>query len=253
MERGSSQLAFYALVLFGMADVAFLNLVLVPRWTGTKKAGLHEVRLQESNTAPQKRRSLIGTHKTNRFTQTIHPSAENAGRGSESNTTQTTTRASTPTQQIKTGTTSSGRTTAGSKPKPPKSSDHLAKKEKSRNQATPSPFPQIRFKLGSWVLGPRAKKAVRTIAQVLAENPDRRIALQGHADKKGSPEYNRALSHKRAAEVGRHLNALGVASKRFEIVALGQDKLPEIGNKPLERVRNRRVEVVWIELRREEK
>jgi peptidoglycan-associated lipoprotein len=61
-------------------------------------------------------------------------------------------------------------------------------------------------------------------AQILSANPAVRIRIAGHADERGSDEYNMALGQRRAAATKRYLESRGVASNRIEIVSFGEER-----------------------------
>lgn len=61
-------------------------------------------------------------------------------------------------------------------------------------------------------------------AAIMAANPGVRIRISGHADERGSDEYNMALSQRRAAAAKRYLESRGVTSDRIEIISLGEER-----------------------------
>jgi peptidoglycan-associated lipoprotein len=60
--------------------------------------------------------------------------------------------------------------------------------------------------------------------RVLTSARDVTLRLTGHADDRGSDEYNLALGHRRAATARRYLVAYGMADDRFEIVSFGEER-----------------------------
>ncbi|RMD83230.1 MAG: OmpA family protein, partial [Candidatus Dadabacteria bacterium] len=72
-------------------------------------------------------------------------------------------------------------------------------------------LPDVLFEFGSADLTPQARARIRDIADVLLnEARGRRVAVEGHTDSIGSPEYNQTLSERRAARVAMALVAAGV-------------------------------------------
>ena len=69
-----------------------------------------------------------------------------------------------------------------------------------------------------------------------------RIRISGHADERGSDEYNLALGLRRAAEAKRYLAALGVAEDRIEIVTFGEERPAVQGHSEEAWALNRRAE-----------
>ncbi|CAG0911732.1 unnamed protein product [Cyprideis torosa] len=79
----------------------------------------------------------------------------------------------------------------------------------------------------------------------LADNPNARIRLEGHADERGSREYNIALSEYRAEAVRNLMKFQGVRDGQVETVAFGEEKPAELGHNETAWSRNRRVEIVY--------
>ena len=86
---------------------------------------------------------------------------------------------------------------------------------------------------------------VQAHAQYLADNRGRKIRLEGHADERGSREYNMALGQRRADAVRRATNLLGVGNERMESVSFGEDKPRAMGSDEAAWSQNRRVEIVY--------
>lgn len=61
-------------------------------------------------------------------------------------------------------------------------------------------------------------------AQFLAANPNTTVLVEGHADERGTPEYNIALGERRAKAVATYLETLGVSSSQINIVSYGEEK-----------------------------
>jgi peptidoglycan-associated lipoprotein len=86
---------------------------------------------------------------------------------------------------------------------------------------------------------------VQAHARYLVDNPGRKIRLEGHADERGSREYNMALGQRRAEAVRRAAGALGVGNDRAETVSFGEDKPRATGSDEAAWSQNRRVEIVY--------
>ena len=82
----------------------------------------------------------------------------------------------------------------------------------------------IYFDLDESALADESRSALEAKAPVLIRHPNMRIRITGHADERGSDEYNLALGLRRAAEAKRYLAALGIAEDRIEIVTLGEER-----------------------------
>ena len=79
----------------------------------------------------------------------------------------------------------------------------------------------------------------------LAANPASSVRLEGHADERGTPEYNLALGSRRAQSVARALAALGAGDGQWSMVSFGEEKPAEYGSDEGAWSQNRRVELVY--------
>jgi peptidoglycan-associated lipoprotein len=81
-------------------------------------------------------------------------------------------------------------------------------------------------------------------ARDLASNPNKRIRLEGHADERGTREYNLALGERRANGVLNYLIVNGASRSQIEVVSYGEERPSQNGQSEQAYSRNRRVEVV---------
>ncbi|NRB22510.1 peptidoglycan-associated lipoprotein Pal [Shewanella sp.] len=58
----------------------------------------------------------------------------------------------------------------------------------------------------------------------LVEHPNVRLMIEGHADERGTPEYNIALGERRAKAVAKYLQGMGVLPSQMSIVSYGEEK-----------------------------
>ncbi|GGP50418.1 MULTISPECIES: peptidoglycan-associated lipoprotein Pal [Shewanella] len=58
----------------------------------------------------------------------------------------------------------------------------------------------------------------------LVENPNVRVLIEGHADERGTPEYNIALGERRAKAIAKYLQGMGVQPSQMSIVSYGEEK-----------------------------
>lgn len=79
-------------------------------------------------------------------------------------------------------------------------------------------------------------------AAILAANPDVRIQISGHADERGSDEYNLALGNRRAAAAKRYLENKGISGSRMEVVSYGEERSLSQGSDESSYAQNRRDE-----------
>lgn len=80
-------------------------------------------------------------------------------------------------------------------------------------------------------------------AAELKANPNRRIRLEGHADERGTREYNLALGERRAQAVERYLQVQGVSATQMETISYGEERPADTGTTEAAYSKNRRVEL----------
>ena len=61
-------------------------------------------------------------------------------------------------------------------------------------------------------------------AVILIANPNVKLRISGHADERGSDEYNLALANRRAAAAKRYLENKGVEGSRLDVIAYGEER-----------------------------
>lgn len=82
-------------------------------------------------------------------------------------------------------------------------------------------------------------------AAYLSKNPALRVTIEGHADERGTPEYNIALGERRAQAVANYLQALGVQADQISIVSYGEEKPLLLGQSDEVYAKNRRAVLVY--------
>ena len=90
-----------------------------------------------------------------------------------------------------------------------------------------------------------SKAALMAHASYLAANPSARVVLEGHADERGTVEYNLALGERRGVAVRRFLMANGASASQLEVVSFGEERPAMTGNNDASWAKNRRVEVKY--------
>jgi outer membrane protein OmpA-like peptidoglycan-associated protein len=113
-------------------------------------------------------------------------------------------------------------------------------------------LPSTFFAFDRSELDVQAQGVVERIARVM-NHPravTRKIALEGHTDNVGSPEYNMTLSRRRVESVATDLVKHGLKSERLSVQAFGEtrpvapNRNPDGTDNPVGRAKNRRVEAV---------
>lgn len=92
-------------------------------------------------------------------------------------------------------------------------------------------------------LKPEAREALTYHAERLKANTSMQVRLEGHADERGTPEYNLALGERRAIAVQRYLQVQGVPAGQLEVISYGEERPVASGTGEQNWSRNRRVEM----------
>ena len=93
---------------------------------------------------------------------------------------------------------------------------------------------------------------LRALARYLRANPGVRVAIDGHADARGSDAYNQDLSERRAESVHRALDDMAGGRTRFRVAGHGE-RNPVASNATADGMRlNRRVEITLLGRRADE-
>jgi peptidoglycan-associated lipoprotein len=87
-----------------------------------------------------------------------------------------------------------------------------------------------------------AKAALDAKLPILRANPGLQIRISGHADERGSDQYNDALGQQRAAAAKRYLTDNGIDGSRIQIVSFGEQRPATTGSDESAWSRNRRAE-----------
>jgi len=104
----------------------------------------------------------------------------------------------------------------------------------------------IYFDFDSFVVKDEFRPLVEAHAKYLQANRGARVTLQGHADERGSREYNIALGQKRADAVKQLMMLLGAGEAQIETVSFGEEKPKVEGHDEGAWAQNRRVEIVYV-------
>ncbi len=82
-------------------------------------------------------------------------------------------------------------------------------------------------------------------ANFLRSNPSYKVTVEGHADERGTPEYNIALGERRANAVKMYLQGKGVSADQISIVSYGKEKPAVLGHDEAAYAKNRRAVLVY--------
>ena len=89
--------------------------------------------------------------------------------------------------------------------------------------------------------------ALQSQAQWLNRYPDKRATIEGHADERGTRDYNLALGERRANAAKNYLVGLGINAARLSTVSYGKERPVAIGSDEESWARNRRAVTVTID------
>ena len=89
-----------------------------------------------------------------------------------------------------------------------------------------------------------AAAVLRRKVDILRASPQVRLRIEGHADERGSTEYNLALGNRRAEQVRQFLVGFGLSQANFEIVSFGEGRPLQQGSNEAAWARNRRGQFV---------
>lgn len=98
----------------------------------------------------------------------------------------------------------------------------------------------INFAFDSYTLDASSKNVLHENAKWLAANPNRRVQIEGHADERGTSEYNMVLGANRARAAEDYFRVLGVDSSRMSTVSYGEEVPLDVSGTEEAYARNRR-------------
>lgn len=90
-----------------------------------------------------------------------------------------------------------------------------------------------------------ARGVLERNAAYLTNNPSTPIRLEGHADERGSREYNLGLGERRAESVKRTLGIMGISEQQITTLSYGEERPADPGHGEGAWQRNRRVEIIY--------
>ncbi|HEY9090805.1 peptidoglycan-associated lipoprotein Pal [Parasphingorhabdus sp.] len=106
---------------------------------------------------------------------------------------------------------------------------------------------RILFELDSYTVDSQDQAILQSQAQWLAQYPNARITIEGHADERGTREYNLALGERRANAAKNYLASLGVSPDRMTTVSYGKERPEALGSNEAAWAQNRRAVTIVIQ------
>jgi peptidoglycan-associated lipoprotein len=101
---------------------------------------------------------------------------------------------------------------------------------------------RISFGFDRWDLSSAARERLAAKAEILRAHPKLSLRVEGHADERGSDEYNLALSNRRSATAMRFLADHGITTDRLTAVGYGEEQPLDPAENESAWARNRRAE-----------
>ena len=99
---------------------------------------------------------------------------------------------------------------------------------------------RVFFATNESILTTASRETLRAQAAWLRKNPNINVVLEGHADERGTREYNLALGDKRAFAVYSYLAQAGIDTNRMEYISWGKERPEVVGSDETAYSQNRR-------------
>ena len=99
---------------------------------------------------------------------------------------------------------------------------------------------RVFFATNETVLTTASRETLRKQATWLRKNSGFNVVLEGHADERGTREYNLALGERRANSAKDYLMTYGISADRISVLSYGKEKPVDSGSNPLSWSKNRR-------------
>lgn len=108
-------------------------------------------------------------------------------------------------------------------------------------------FSKVFFEFDSAAITEEGQAALRENAEIMSGATDVKVEIQGHADERGTTDYNLTLGQQRADAVMKYLVAHGVAPSRLSTISYGEERPVDPSQTEVAWSRNRRAEfrITW--------
>ena len=103
---------------------------------------------------------------------------------------------------------------------------------------------RVFFATNESILTTRYRDTLRKQATWLRKNSDVTVVIEGHADERGTREYNLALGERRANAAKDYLMTYGISGSRLSVISYGKERPVNSGSSPLAWSQNRRAVTV---------
>jgi peptidoglycan-associated lipoprotein len=105
---------------------------------------------------------------------------------------------------------------------------------------------RVFFATNETILTTASRETLRKQAAWLRQNPDVTVVVEGHADERGTREYNLALGERRANAAKDYLMTYGISGKRISVISYGKEKPVNPASSALAWSQNRRSVTVKV-------
>jgi len=105
-------------------------------------------------------------------------------------------------------------------------------------------IPDVNFDFDKYNLKPEAQAILKAGAPAYLKYREYKLVVEGHADERGTVEYNLALGDKRAAEAAKYLVDLGIEKERIKTISYGKEMPLDKGHDEAAWAKNRRAHFV---------
>ena len=105
---------------------------------------------------------------------------------------------------------------------------------------------RVFFATNKSVLTTASRDTLRKQAAFMRKKKDLTFTIEGHADERGTREYNLALGERRANAVKDYLMTYGISSNRLQVISYGKERPVNSGSNPLAWSQNRRSVTVKV-------
>jgi peptidoglycan-associated lipoprotein len=105
---------------------------------------------------------------------------------------------------------------------------------------------RVFFATNKTSLTTKSRETLRKQATYLRKNKNLNVTIEGHADERGTREYNLALGERRANSAKDYLMTYGISGKRISVISYGKEKPVNPGSDPLAWSQNRRSVTVKV-------
>ena len=99
---------------------------------------------------------------------------------------------------------------------------------------------RVFFATNESLLTTKSRDTLRKQAAWLRENTNVNVVIEGHADERGTREYNLALGERRANAAKDYLMTYGISADRITVISYGKERPVDPGSNPLSWSKNRR-------------